>query len=104
MSLPVPVLPASALTTATPWATVVEAYLDAALDSAHTRRAYARHLRDAFAIFGVAILSELTGAELARYRAAVLSSALAPGSQAQALAALRSFLASRRQNRRHEKR
>jgi len=36
MSLPVPALSASALTTTTPWAAVVEAYLDAALDSPHT--------------------------------------------------------------------
>jgi site-specific recombinase XerD len=91
--LPVPALPAPALTSTTPWETVVEAYLDAAIDSPHTRRAYERHLRNAFTVFGVATLNELTGADLARYRAAVVSSNLAPGSQAQALAALRSFLA-----------
>jgi hypothetical protein len=93
MSLPVPALPASALTTSTPWAGVVEAYLDAALDSSHTRRAYERHLRNAFADLGVVTVTELTGVDLARYRAAVVSSDRAPGSQAQALAALRSFLA-----------
>jgi site-specific recombinase XerD len=92
MSLPVPALPASALTTSTPWEFVVEAYLDAAIDSAHTRRAYERHLRDAFAVLRAATVSELNGTDLARYRAAVVSSDLAPGSQAQALAALRSFL------------
>jgi site-specific recombinase XerD len=92
MSPSVPALPAAALTTTTPWQLVVEAYLDAALDSPHTRRAYARHLRHAFAVLGVATVSELTGADLARYRADVISSDLAPGSQAQALAALRSFL------------
>jgi len=84
---------AAALTTTTPWGAVVEAYLDAATDSAHTRRAYERHLRHAFAVVGVATVSELTGADLARYRAAVISSDLASGSQAQALAAVRSFLA-----------
>ena len=93
MSLPVPALPAPALTTTTPWAAVVEAYLDAAIDSPHTRRAYERHLGNAFAGFGCATVSELSGAALARYRAAVVSSDRAPGSQAQALAALRSFLA-----------
>jgi site-specific recombinase XerD len=93
MSLPLPALPAPALTTTTPWGTVVDAYLDAAIDSNHTRRAYERHLRDAFAILGVVTISELNGTDLARYRAAVVSSGLAPGSQAQALAALRSFLA-----------
>ena len=71
--------PAPALTTTTPWETVVEAYLDAAIDSAHTRRAYERHLRNAFGVFGVATVSELNGTDLARYRAAVVSSALAPG-------------------------
>jgi site-specific recombinase XerD len=93
MSLPVPALPAPALTTTTPWETVVEAYLDAAIDSPHTRRAYKRHLRYGFDVLGVATVSELSGADLARYRAAVVSSDLAPGSQAQALAALRSFMA-----------
>jgi hypothetical protein len=57
MSLPVPVLPASVLTTTTPWETFVEAYLDAAIDSPHTRRAYARHLHHAFAVLAVATLS-----------------------------------------------
>jgi site-specific recombinase XerD len=69
-----------------------EAYLDAAIDSPHTRRAYERHLSNAFAGLGVASVSEVSGAELARYRAAVVSSDLAPDSQAHALAALRSFL------------
>src|SRR4029450_9365623 len=92
MSLPIAALPAPALTTTTPWVTVIEAYLDAAIDSPHTGRAYERHLGNAFAGFGVEAVSELSGADLARYRAAVVSSDLAPGSQAQALAALRSFL------------
>jgi site-specific recombinase XerD len=92
MSLPVPALPAVALTTTTSWQGVVEAYLDAAIDSPHTRRAYERHLHHAFAVLGVWTVGELTGADLARYRASVISSDLAPGSQAQALAALRSFL------------
>ena len=92
MSLPAPALPALALTTTTSWDSVVEAYLDAAIDSPHTRRAYGRHLRNAFAVFGVAMVNELTGTDLARYRAAVVSSDRAPGSQAQALAAFRSFL------------
>jgi site-specific recombinase XerD len=92
MSLPVPVLPASVLTATTPWQAVAEAYLDAAIDSAHTRRAYARHLHNACAVLGIWTVGELTGADLARYRASVISSDLAPGSQAQALAALRSFL------------
>ena len=93
MSFTVPALPVPALTTTTSWEAVVEAYLDAAIDSRHTRRAYERHLRNAFAVLGVATVSEPSGADLARYRAAVVSSTLAPGSHAQALASLRSFLA-----------
>jgi site-specific recombinase XerD len=92
MSLPVPVLPAPLLTTTTPWKVVVEAYLDAAIDTLHTCRAYTRHLHSASAILGIWTVGELTGADLARYRGRVISSNLAPGSQAQALAALRSFL------------
>src|SRR5437016_5015675 len=86
--------PAVPLTPATPWQAVVAAYLDAAVDSANTRRAYARHLRDAFTALGVvATVDGLTGADLAAYRARVTASDLSPASQAQALAALRSFLA-----------
>jgi integrase/recombinase XerC len=92
LSPPVIALPASALTTTTPWEPIVEAYLDAAIDSPHTRRAYSRHLHKAFAVLGIWTVGELAGADLARYRASVISSDLAPGSQAQALAALRSFL------------
>jgi hypothetical protein len=44
--------PAPALTTNTPWKAVVEAYLDVGIDRVHTRRAYERHLREAFAVFG----------------------------------------------------
>lgn len=84
--LPVTLLPA------TPWQAVVSAYLDAACDSPATRRAYGRHLREAFAALGAVTVAELTGAQLAAYRATVTSSALAPGSQALALAAIRSFL------------
>jgi integrase len=93
MPLPARALPAPALTTTMPCETVVEAYLDAAIDSPHTRRAYERHLHHAFDVFGVASVVELSGADLARYRAAIVSSDLAPGSQAQAMAALRAFLA-----------
>ena len=83
---------ATPLTPATPWQAVVAAYLAAALDSSHTRRAYGRHLRDAFTALNLQTVAELTGADLARYRAHVTSSVTAPASQAQALAALRAFL------------
>jgi site-specific recombinase XerD len=71
---------------------VVKSYLSAGVDSPNTRRAYARHLTDAFGALGVIYVDELTGPLLAEYRAAVLATDLAPGSQALALAALRSFL------------
>jgi integrase/recombinase XerD len=83
---------AVALAPATPWRVVVDAYLAAAVDSENTRRPYRRHLVDALTTLGVRAVDELRGADLARYRAAVTSSPLAPASQAQALAALRSFL------------
>jgi site-specific recombinase XerD len=82
----------AALAPATPWRAVVDAYLDAKVDSPETRRSYRRHLLDALTDLGVLSVDELTGAALARYRHAVTSSSLSPSSQAQALSALRSFL------------
>jgi integrase/recombinase XerD len=84
---------AATLAAMTPWPVIVEAYLAAAVDSAHTRRAYRRHLGAAFEQQGVATVAELTGAHLAAYRAHITASPLAPASISQALAALRSFLA-----------
>ena len=75
-----------------PWASVLEAYLASALDSQHTRRAYRRHITSALQYLGVATLSELPGARLADFRAQVTASGLHASSQAQAIAALRSFL------------
>src|SRR3954469_8044917 len=81
------------LTYTTPWPVVVDAYLAAAVDSAHTRRAYRRHLEHAFGCLGVGSVAELTGAHLAAYRAQLTTaSTLASASTSQALAALRSFL------------
>jgi integrase/recombinase XerC len=74
------------------WHTVTEAYLSAAVDSDNTRRAYRRHLRDAGHFFANVPVNSLNGADLARYRGRVASSGLAPASQGQALAAVRSFL------------
>lgn len=74
------------------WPAVVAAYLAAGVDSDHTRRAYGRHLRAAFTTLGVATVADLTGADLAAYRAHVTSADLSPASQSQSLAALRSFL------------
>ena len=44
----------------TPWSAVVDAYLAAAVDSPHTRRAYARHLETTFTWLGVISVGELT--------------------------------------------
>jgi len=80
------------LALSTSWHVVVETHLDAATDSAESRRAYRRALHRAFEHFAVQAVAELTGAMLATYRASITSSRLAPASQSQALAALRSFL------------
>lgn len=85
-------LPQLAAAAGTPWPIVLDAYLATAVDSDHTRRAYRRHVTAALEWCGVATLAELTGAALAAYRAYVTSLSVAPASQVQALAALRSFL------------
>jgi site-specific recombinase XerC len=86
-----PIPRAEALQTLTPWRRVLAVYLDG-LDSPHTRRAYERHVTLALEQLQVVTLAELTGEQLAAWRAHVTASQLALGSQAQALAALRSFL------------
>jgi hypothetical protein len=82
---------AAPLQATTPWQTVLEAYL-AGRDSPHTRRACERHITIALEAIGVATLAELNGILLGEWRAHVTGSRLTAGSQAQALAALRSFL------------
>jgi site-specific recombinase XerD len=81
-----------ALAPSTHWQAVLAAYLDAAIDSPHTRRAYTRHITAALEALDVPSLTDLTGAMLAAWRAHVTGSTLSPASQSQALAALRSFL------------
>ncbi len=70
----------------------LKAYLTSALDSPHSRRAYGRALREAFAFWGVAGVEDLAGSHLAALRGHVLAAGLAVSSQALALAAVRSFL------------
>ncbi len=82
-------LPASAAAT---WQRALEVFLDARTDSTHTRRAYRRQITEAMRDLQVATLDELTGEALADWRARLVAGGLAPGSQSQALAALRSFL------------
>ena len=75
------------------WSRSTAAFLAAAIDSEGTRRAYARHLKNAGLVFGIESVADLTGEQLSQYRAVVMSSGRSPSSQAQALSALRSFLA-----------
>lgn len=84
-------IPRESLAASTSWCRVLDVYLET-LDSPHTRRAYERHVASALDALGVATLAEVTGEMLAAWRAHVTGSELALGSQAQALAALRSFL------------
>lgn len=74
------------------WAAVVEAFLNSAVDSPGTRRAYARHLRNAGQLWGEVDVADLTGVSLSEYRASILASGLALSTQSQALSAVRSFL------------
>lgn len=74
------------------WAEAVAGFLAAAIDNVGTRRAYGRHLARAGRLFGEVTVGEVTGADLATYRAAVLDSGLSPSTQAQSLTAVRSFL------------
>ena len=74
------------------WGDAVETYLNSAIDSANTRRAYGRALRQAGVALGVEHVDDIAGADLAHYRSQVVSSGLAVASQQQTLAAVRSFL------------
>lgn len=71
---------------------VLEAFLAAALDSPHSRRAYGRQVRAAFRFWGAVTLEELSGGHLAAFRAHILEGGGAVASQGQALAAVRAFL------------
>lgn len=74
------------------WRAVAGAYIDAAIDSPHTARAYARAISEAMLSMGVERLDELTGAHLAAWRACLVAKDVAPATVAQRLAAVRSFL------------
>jgi len=76
-----------------PWERVLDAYLNTALDSPESVRAYRRQCTKALRRIGVFSLTELTGELLAEYRAEVTGTpSLAPASQSQALDCLRAFL------------
>jgi len=85
--------PPAPLAHVTPWPVAVDAYLAAAVDSDHTRRAYRRHLYTAFTTLGATTVADVNGAALAEYRARLTNSPLSPASHGQTLAALRAFLA-----------
>lgn len=71
----------------------LEAYLNTAVDSKNTRRAYRRHILDAFRIMAAAGVVELQPAHLAGYREVLLEDGRGAATHAQALSAVRSFLA-----------
>ena len=75
-----------------PWRQVLDAYLQAAVDSEHTRRGYRRHVTACLLAVGKVDLAEVTGADLARYRAELLADGRSSGTHGQVLAAVRSFL------------
>jgi integrase/recombinase XerC len=70
----------------------LEAFLSSAVDSEHTRRAYRRHIKDAFRILGHASPVDVGPADLAAFREALLADGRGTATHAQALSALRSFL------------
>jgi len=80
------------LTPLVPWSEVLEAFSNAELDSPQTRRAYRRAIVACFTALGHKTLSEVSGAELAAYRAALVSDGRGAAAHSVALAAIRSFL------------
>lgn len=84
--------PATLDPTSLDWRRALEVFLDSRADSPHTRRAYRRHVNAAMAELGVATLADLTGEQLAAWRARLLDRDCAPATNSQALAAVRSFL------------
>lgn len=63
-----------------------------ALDSQHSRRAYRRHVREAFTIMETESVAAVTPDALVRYREVLLQDGRGQATHAQALSGLRSFL------------
>lgn len=61
-------------------------------DSLHTRRAYQRHIREAFRALGIASISELEHPRLTAWRELLMMDGRGTATHAQALSAMRSFL------------
>lgn len=70
----------------------LEAFLVNALDSPHSRRAYRRHVLDAFRIMETNQVAAVTPDGLVRYREILLTDGRGDATHAQAVSALRSFL------------
>lgn len=70
----------------------LRAFLATAVDSIHTRRAYQRHVREAFRMMGCARVADLSPNGLVMYRAVLLEDGRGQATHAQALSAVRSFL------------
>jgi len=71
----------------------LEAFLASAVDSPHTRRAYRRHIREAFRLMALSDLDQLGAEHLVRYRETLMSDGRGAATYAQALSGVRSFLA-----------
>ena len=69
----------------------IEEFLETC-ESEHTRRAYTRHLRDAFEYLPLASVHQLDSTSLAGYRAHLVRDGRGAQSHTQALSALRKFL------------
>jgi len=74
-----------------PTVALILAFLQSKVDSENTRRAYARHLKEAFRTMGLASMAELGAAHLVRYRELLMGDGRGEASHAQALYAVRSF-------------
>ena len=70
----------------------LEAFLQSAVDSIHTRRAYKRHIQNTFKMLAVEYVQEMTPNHLIYYRAVLLDDGRGSATHAQALSSLRSFL------------
>lgn len=74
------------------WGEAVDVFLNAGVDTAATRRAYAAALRRAFAVMGASTIEQVTAYDLAAYRESIVTASLSPASKRQHIAAVRSFL------------
>jgi len=92
ISTTTPAAGAQIIPEAIPVPRVIASFLSGGIDSTDTRRAYRRHLHDAFALLEVEDVRELTGERLAGYRAQLLADGRGAATHAQALAAVRAFL------------